>query len=242
MPCSKEGVLMSFEDVLRGLQVDIPVYTQAQMEEDDRQLHVLISAAVLQREVAKNLQVHSWLVPASPECTALLLEGERAQTDGQRSHAARERAAEDLLALCELVVQGADAEEELLTFVEMPGESQGALVFACLLQLCGYVRNARFWWHFAAGAGSTTAAYCLFLDGLLLNRTEEAVHCYERLGGADFVRSCDDDLPHTGGVSAHFTEGLHEHIEQVTHEDFGIIALPGPGLPANVGRHQTSVM
>lgn len=75
MPCSKEGVLMSFEDVLRGLQIDIPVYTQAQMEEDNRQLHVLISAAVLQREVAKNLQVHSWLVPASPECTALLLEG-----------------------------------------------------------------------------------------------------------------------------------------------------------------------
>ncbi|GAA5707649.1 hypothetical protein AQJ43_36765 [Streptomyces avermitilis] len=232
---------MSFEDVLRGLQIDIPAYTQAQMEEDERQLHVLISAAVLQREVARNLQVHSWLVPASPECTALLLEEERAQV-GERPHVARERAAEDLVALCQLVVQGADAQEDLLTFVEMPGESQGALVFACLLQLCGYVRNARFWWHFAAGAGSTTAAYCLFLDGLLLNRTEEAVHCYERLGGADFVRSCDDDPPQTSGVSVNFREGLHEHIEQVTHEDFGVIALPGPGLPANVGRHQTSVM
>ncbi|MFL4910773.1 hypothetical protein ACJ6WF_48715 [Streptomyces sp. MMS24-I2-30] len=232
--------MMSFVDVLRELPIDIPPYTPDQMEEDERQLRLLISAAVLQREVARNIQVHSWLVPASPECTALLLQDEDDVTAGL-PQAAHDRAADDLVALCELIIQRPDAAEHLKSFVETPGESQGALVFACLLQLCGKVRSARFWWHFAAGAGSTTAAYCLFLDGLLLNRTEEAVHCYERLGGADFVQAQDSLWPPRAGLSASLSNELHEHIEQVSHEDFGVIALPGPGLPANVGRQERSL-
>ncbi|MFD5234330.1 hypothetical protein ACFWJ5_38620 [Streptomyces qaidamensis] len=230
---------MAFADVLAGLELDIPAYTVAQQEEDDRQLHLLIGAAVLQREVAENLQVRSWLVPASPECTALLIgNGPTETSDRDRVH---ERAGDDLTALCELVIRRSDAEEQLLKFMEVPGESQGALVFACLLQLCGYVRNARFWWAFAAGAGSTTAAYCLFLDGLLLDRAEEAVHCYESLGGADFVHDHSDDPPHYWGMTIGLSRELDQHIERVSHEDFGVIALPGPGLPANVGRRQTSM-
>lgn len=233
---------MSFADVLRDLPIDIPPYTQAQKEDDERQLRLLIGAAALQREIARNIQVHSWLVPASPECTALLLHKEQEADDtAGLSQAAHERAADDLMALCELVLQRPDTEDHLKTFVEMPEEDQGALVFACLLQLCGEVRNARFWWHYAAGAGSTTAAYCLFLDGLLLNRTQEAVHCYESLGGADFVQAQDGHWPPRAGFSAGLRNELHAHIEQVSHEDFGVIALPGPGLPANVGRHETSL-
>jgi hypothetical protein len=230
---------MTFADVLAGLGLDLPAYTLAQQEEDDRRLHLLIGAAVLQREVADNLQVRSWLVPASPECTALLIDDSPVDAaDRDRVH---ERAADDLTALCELVVRRGDAEEKLLTFVEAPGESQGALVFACLLQLCGYVRNARFWWAFAAGAGSNTAAYCLFLDGLLLDRAKEAVHCYESLGGADFIHDHSDEPPHYWGTAIGLSRELDQHIEQVSHEDFGVIALPGPGLPANVGRRQTSI-
>ncbi|MFF9221481.1 hypothetical protein [Streptomyces viridosporus] len=230
---------MTFADVLAGLEVDLPAYTPMQQEEDERRLHLLIGAAALQREVAENLQVRSWLVPASPECTALLIEDSPVDAaDRDRAH---ERAADDLTALCELVIRRSDAEEHLLTFMETPGESQGALVFACLLQLCGYVRNARFWWAFAAGAGSTTAAYCLFLDGLLLDRAEEAVHCYESLGGADFVHGHLEDPPQYWGTAIGVSRGLDQHIEQVRHEDFGVIALPGPGLPANVGRRQTSI-
>jgi hypothetical protein len=231
---------MRFADVLQHLQIDVPVYTQEQIEEDERQLRVLIGSTVLQREIADTLGVHSWLVPASPECTALLLSDQvpLPSTEGAASlsRAAYDRAAADLVALCELIVQRPDARRHLRTFVETPGESQGALVFACLLQLCGKVKYARFWWHFAAGAGSATAAYCLFLDGLLLNRTEEAVHCYESLGGADFVRDHDDRRPPRISSSPGLGDGLQEHIEQVSHEDFGTIALPGPGLPANVGR------
>ncbi|MCX4564675.1 hypothetical protein OHA02_52310 [Streptomyces phaeochromogenes] len=230
---------MPFADVLQRLQIDVPAYAQEQMEEDERQVRLLIGSAVLQREIADTLGVHSWLVPASPECTALLLP-DGANTGGAEgaagpSRAAYDRAAADLVALCELIVQRPDARGHLRMFVETPGESQGALVFACLLQLCGKVRYARFWWHFAAGAGSTTAAYCLFLDGLLLNRTEEAVHCYESLGGADFVRNHDDRRTPRIPSSPGLRDGLQEHIEQVSHEDFGVIALPGPGLPANVG-------
>ncbi|MFI1608011.1 hypothetical protein ACH4YN_38880 [Streptomyces griseofuscus] len=231
---------MSFADVLRGFPIDIPPYTQDQKKEDERQLRLLISAAVLQHEVSRNLRVQSWLVPASPECTELLLDEGSADTAGL-SQAAYDRAADDLVSLCELVIQRPDAKEHLMTFVETPGESQGALVFACLLQLCGKVRNARFWWQFAAGAGSTTAAYCLFLDGLLLNRTEEAVHCYESLGGADFVQAQEDYWPPRPGLSTDLPKELHDHIEQVSHEDFGVIALPGPGLPANVGRQQAGL-
>lgn len=42
-------------------------------------------------------------------------------------------------------------------------EPEGALVFACLLHLTGRDAAARFWWQFAAGGGSHTAAYCLYL-------------------------------------------------------------------------------
>jgi hypothetical protein len=229
---------MTFADVLQGLEIAVPPYTQAEKEEDERQLHVLIAAAVLQREVANNLRVHSWLVPASPEFTGLLLHGAAPERSMRLPQMARERAAEDLQALCQLVVQRPDIEQLLLSFVEVPGESQGALVFACLLQLCGYVENARFWWHFAAGAGSTTAAYCLFLDGLLLDRADEAVHCYERLGGADFVRHYNDGGPPPTGFTASLSACLYEHIEQVSHEDFGVIALPGPGLPAKLAERR----
>jgi hypothetical protein len=40
---------------------------------------------------------------------------------------------------------------------------EGALVFACLLHLSGHEEAGRFWWQFAAGGGSHTAAYCLHL-------------------------------------------------------------------------------
>ncbi|MFE5533944.1 hypothetical protein ACFQ8X_48050, partial [Embleya sp. NPDC056538] len=43
-------------------------------------------------------------------------------------------------------------------------EPRGALVFACLLHITGRDEAAGFWWRFAAGAGSHTAAYCLYLD------------------------------------------------------------------------------
>lgn len=42
-------------------------------------------------------------------------------------------------------------------------DSDGALVFGCLLHIAEHGEAARFWWQFAAGGGSHTAAYCVYL-------------------------------------------------------------------------------
>src|SRR5437660_360935 len=62
---------MTFADVLNGLQIAVPSYSNAQKEEDEYQLRVLIAAAALQRDAARSLTVHTWLAPASPELTGL---------------------------------------------------------------------------------------------------------------------------------------------------------------------------
>jgi hypothetical protein len=43
-------------------------------------------------------------------------------------------------------------------------DAEGALIFACLLHLTDRPDAARFWWQFAAGGESHTAAYCLCLQ------------------------------------------------------------------------------
>ncbi|MER5950293.1 hypothetical protein ABT127_30025 [Streptomyces sp. NPDC001904] len=82
------------------------------------------------------------------------------------AHGARPEAAEadqDLRTLCETVVSRTTA-EEVVDFVteDLPGP-RGALVLACVLQLTDTDDGARFWWQYAAGAGQSAAAYCLYL-------------------------------------------------------------------------------
>jgi hypothetical protein len=63
-----------------------------------------------------------------------------------------------------LVINTPQAAEHLSHLVDdRQIEPEGALVFACLLHLTGHVEACRFWWQFAAGGGSHTAAYCLYL-------------------------------------------------------------------------------
>ncbi|MFF7780449.1 hypothetical protein ACFZCG_39310 [Streptomyces tanashiensis] len=51
---------------------------------------------------------------------------------------------------------------------------EGVQVFACMLYLAHHPESARFWWRFAAGAGSSGAAYCLYLDHLAHGDDREA--------------------------------------------------------------------
>ncbi|MFE0777834.1 hypothetical protein [Streptomyces sp. NPDC058861] len=51
---------------------------------------------------------------------------------------------------------------------------EGAQVFACMLYLAHHPESARFWWRFAAGAGNSGAAYCLYLDHLTLGDDRDA--------------------------------------------------------------------
>ncbi|MBO1418024.1 hypothetical protein, partial [Streptomyces sp. FH025] len=53
---------------------------------------------------------------------------------------------------------------------------EGALVFASLLYVTSRVEGAQFWWQFAAGAGSATAAYLLHLHHLSLGEARDAAH------------------------------------------------------------------
>lgn len=76
-----------------------------------------------------------------------------------------EQAAHDLDLAVSLVVNAPEAAASLTRLVD-DQESiapEGALVFGCLLHLARYREAAQFWWQFAAGGGSRTAAFCLCL-------------------------------------------------------------------------------
>ncbi|MGW2375709.1 hypothetical protein [Kitasatospora sp. NPDC001683] len=53
-------------------------------------------------------------------------------------------------------------------------QPEGAEVFGALLYATGREEAAEFWWRFAAGSGSGTAAYCLHLHHLKLGETDDA--------------------------------------------------------------------
>ncbi|MFE5581432.1 hypothetical protein [Kitasatospora sp. NPDC056531] len=53
-------------------------------------------------------------------------------------------------------------------------QPEGAEVFGALLYATGKEEGAEFWWRFAAGSGSGTAAYCLHLHHLKLGETDDA--------------------------------------------------------------------
>ncbi|GAA2500480.1 hypothetical protein ACFW9F_01805 [Streptomyces sp. NPDC059506] len=74
------------------------------------------------------------------------------------------QARQDLDKLSTLIVHAPHASTEIGRLVNGRHiEPEGALIFACLLQLAGREDGAQFWWQFAAGAGNPTSAYCLYL-------------------------------------------------------------------------------
>ncbi|MFD9796927.1 hypothetical protein ACFWXK_38970 [Streptomyces sp. NPDC059070] len=93
-------------------------------------------------------------------------------------------AAEDLRALCETLV-GYTPARDVATFVtdQVPAP-RSALVLACVLQLTDTNDGARFWWEYAAGAGQSAAAYCLYLHHLALGEQEAASWWYSQADGA----------------------------------------------------------
>lgn len=87
-------------------------------------------------------------------------------------------------------------------------DPEGALVFACLLHLARRSEAARFWWQFAAGAGSATAAHCLFLHHLQHSELRDARHwraqvgVLKRLGSKMLTRALGADLELPGTAPA----------------------------------------
>ncbi|MFH8346103.1 hypothetical protein [Streptomyces sp. NPDC018045] len=98
--------------------------------------------------------------------------GERGEPTEQRR---MRDAAQDLQRLCALVVGEPEALHQMSVFIGgRVLEPDGARVLACVLHLAGREDSARFWWQYAAGAGDTSAAYCLYLHHLSLAEVGEA--------------------------------------------------------------------
>ncbi|MGW0184635.1 hypothetical protein ACWDV7_02600 [Streptomyces sp. NPDC003362] len=96
--------------------------------------------------------------------------------------ALHERAAHELQALCAHVVHdpAAIAAMALLVDDRATIEPGGALAFACLLYLADRHEAAQFWWQFAAGADSSTAAHCLYLHHLQHSELRDARLWYDQ--------------------------------------------------------------
>lgn len=96
--------------------------------------------------------------------------------------ALHERAAHELEALCSHIVRdpAAIAAMALLVDDRATIEPGGALAFACLLYLADRHEAAQFWWQFAAGADSSTAAHCLYLHHLQHSELRDAGLWYDQ--------------------------------------------------------------
>ncbi|MFF4218644.1 hypothetical protein [Streptomyces nondiastaticus] len=101
-----------------------------------------------------------------------------------RRTALHERAATELSSLSARVVHDRSAVAAMARLVDDPAiEPRGALAFACLLHLAGRHEGAAFWWRFAAGAGSATAARCLYLHHLQHSERQAAQWWLQQAAG-----------------------------------------------------------
>ncbi|MFV8133213.1 hypothetical protein [Streptomyces syringium] len=187
---------MTIENVLNGVRIRTPDYTNDQRAEDDRALWTRIEQAE-QRRAGLARRTSSWLVPTSPELSDLLQPDADAQETGAWSPL-KHRLLQDLQHLCRRSIRAPEAGRQTAAAVDegSPTDPVGARGLGCLFYLSGNgSRGARFWWRYAAGIGDSTAAYLLFLDALLRGRPQEALHCYRELHGSGFL--CDEDWENT---------------------------------------------
>jgi hypothetical protein len=108
----------------------------------------------------------------------------------------REEAARDLKTLCRAVIGQGGALHQMSAFITSCNllEPVGARVLGCVLQLADREDAARFWWQFAAGAGDTAAAYCLYLHHMSLGENGEAEWWH--------LHADVDHRPHTRQIDA----------------------------------------
>jgi hypothetical protein len=116
--------------------------------------------------------------------------------------ALHQQAAHDLRALCRGIIHHHDAAHHITAF-DTTRDPDGALTFACLLSLADEEEGAQFWWHYAAGAGSTTAVLCLYLLHLHHGDMRDArhwagqIHRLNRLGWSSYT-----PVPHHADTAA----------------------------------------
>ncbi|WP_410535234.1 hypothetical protein [Streptomyces sp. KL2] len=179
---------------------------------------------------------------------------------GWRYRTVHEQAAHDLDLAISLVVGSPGAAQSLARLVDhRRTEPEGALVFACLLHLVGHRDAAQFWWQFAAGGGSRTAAFCLCLHHRRLGEFRDADYWRRQAALLGSARSAARAPRNTAAVPglrgfllpdairrdllSQCHRGRHPRlppaVEAVVNrlrvagddEDYGEIPRPEPGLP-----------
>ncbi|WAZ24941.1 hypothetical protein STRCI_006398 [Streptomyces cinnabarinus] len=161
--------------------------------------------------------------------------------------ALHDQAARDLRLLCRGTVHHDGAARRITAF-DASRDPDGALPFACLLHLAGQEEGAQFWWQYAAGAGSVTAALCLYLHHLRHGELRDAQHWADqihRLNGIDW--NGYTPVPHhadtDGGHTVHYTlpapppalseravqDAVHD-LDTPHHGGLGPVPQPVPAL------------
>ncbi|MGW5658453.1 hypothetical protein [Streptomyces humi] len=171
--------------------------------------------------------------------------------------ALHEQAACDLRLLCRGTVHHAGAAAHITTFTTATSrDPDGALTFASLLYLADQDEGARFWWHYAAGAGNTTAALCLYLLHLSHGEMRDAAYwagqidCLNALGWSTYTPVAHHaGIQHSAcmaGPAIHYTlpasapalseEALKDAVDDLPipyDGDVGPVPQPMPNLAAH---------
>ncbi|MFM9584244.1 hypothetical protein [Streptomyces caniscabiei] len=118
-------------------------------------------------------------------------------------------AARDLRALCETVLSHTSS-ADVADFVtdQVPGP-RSALALACVLQLTDTDDGARFWWQYAAGAGQSAAAYCLYLHHLSNGETDIADWWQQQTDATAEPVPTDDTLAQTPACEREWAPATH---------------------------------
>nr|WP_260868091.1 hypothetical protein [Streptomyces sp. SAJ15] len=151
----------SFDQALVGAEVLAEEYADF----DERAMLDRIARRVVWGRASAMEQRAQWIRTTSGAADRDALAGGAWPVRRTALHA---RASSQLEALSSHVVRDRSAIAAMALLVDDRAtiEPQGALAFACLLYLADRHEAAQFWWQFAAGADSVTAAHCLYLHHL----------------------------------------------------------------------------
>ncbi|GGS30453.1 hypothetical protein Snoj_33780 [Streptomyces nojiriensis] len=138
------------------------------------------------------------------------------------------RAARGLDDLTWCLVESRPFAELALDADSWPHGAESALLFGCLLHLADRMEDAQFWFQYAAGAGSQTAARCLYL--LHLARAEVATARHWK--GQARTLPPEEHLPPLPQLPEHLEEALGASViwttPPITTQDLTALTT-GPG-------------